>query len=101
MERGSRPRIARAASCSTRRRTWILGGCGRGAGASRSDRHHLRFIVSPEAGKRLDIKEFARELVREMQTDLGVLVPASKLQPLIQTAIEIPQPLVPLRERLA
>jgi type IV secretory pathway VirD2 relaxase len=35
------------------------------------DRHHFRFIVSPEAGKRLNLKDFARELVREMQTDLG------------------------------
>ena len=35
------------------------------------DRHHFRFIVSPEAGSRLDLKEFARELLKEMQTDLG------------------------------
>jgi type IV secretory pathway VirD2 relaxase len=35
------------------------------------DRHHFRFIVSPEAGSRLDLKAFARELVGEMQTDLG------------------------------
>jgi hypothetical protein len=41
------------------------------APAPRSDRYNLRFIVSPEAGKRLDLTEFARELVREMQTDLG------------------------------
>ncbi len=36
-----------------------------------NDRHHFRFIVSPEAGERLDLKAFARELVKEMQTDLG------------------------------
>lgn len=35
------------------------------------DRHHFRFIVSPEGGARLDLKDFARELVTEMQTDLG------------------------------
>ncbi len=35
------------------------------------DRHHFRFIVSPEAGERLDLPGFARELVREMETDLG------------------------------
>lgn len=35
------------------------------------DRHHFRFIVSPEAGDRLDLKDFARELVKEMQVDLG------------------------------
>ncbi len=35
------------------------------------DRHHFRFIVSPEAGSRLDLPGFARELVREMETDLG------------------------------
>jgi len=35
------------------------------------DRHHFRFIVSPEAGARLDLPAFARELVKEMEVDLG------------------------------
>lgn len=35
------------------------------------DRHHFRFIVSPEAGAALDLKEYARELVTQMETDLG------------------------------
>jgi type IV secretory pathway VirD2 relaxase len=35
------------------------------------DRHHFRFIVSPEHGAKLDLQSFARELVSEMQTDLG------------------------------
>jgi hypothetical protein len=35
------------------------------------DRHHFRFIVSPEAGARLDLKAYARELVGEIESDLG------------------------------
>jgi type IV secretory pathway VirD2 relaxase len=35
------------------------------------DRHHFRFIVSPEHGERLDLRSLARELVSEMQKDLG------------------------------
>jgi type IV secretory pathway VirD2 relaxase len=35
------------------------------------DRHHFRFIVSPEAGSRLDLKDYARELVATMEADLG------------------------------
>jgi type IV secretory pathway VirD2 relaxase len=37
----------------------------------RDDRHHFRFIVSPEKGSALELKSFARELVHEMQIDLG------------------------------
>ena len=40
-------------------------------GEMSADRHHFRFIVSPEHGSKLDLKDFARELVKEMQTDLG------------------------------
>jgi len=35
------------------------------------DRHHFRFIVSPEAGEALDLKAYAQELVRAMEEDLG------------------------------
>ena len=35
------------------------------------DRHHFRFIVSPEAGSSLDLKDYARELVHQMESDLG------------------------------
>ena len=35
------------------------------------DRHHFRFIVSPEAGAKLDLKDYARELVATMERDLG------------------------------
>ena len=36
------------------------------------DRHHFRFIVSPEDGAELaDLKPFARDLVSQMETDLG------------------------------
>jgi type IV secretory pathway VirD2 relaxase len=35
------------------------------------DRHHFRFIVSPEAGSALDLKDYARELVSTMESDLG------------------------------
>jgi type IV secretory pathway VirD2 relaxase len=38
----------------------------------RDDRHHFRFIVSPEdAGELSDIKAFARDLVGQMERDLG------------------------------
>jgi len=35
------------------------------------DRHHFRFIVSPEVGSALDLKDYARELVASMESDLG------------------------------
>jgi type IV secretory pathway VirD2 relaxase len=36
------------------------------------DRHHFRFIVSPEdAGEMSDLKAFSRDLVRQMESDLG------------------------------
>jgi type IV secretory pathway VirD2 relaxase len=36
------------------------------------DRHHFRFIVSPEdAAQMSDLKDFARELVRQLEKDLG------------------------------
>jgi len=35
------------------------------------DRHHFRFIISPEAGSSLDLKVYARELVSQMEADLG------------------------------
>jgi type IV secretory pathway VirD2 relaxase len=36
------------------------------------DRHHFRFIVSPEDGTEMaDLKPFVRDLVSEMETDLG------------------------------
>ncbi|WP_211477108.1 relaxase/mobilization nuclease domain-containing protein [Acidiphilium multivorum] len=39
---------------------------------SEDDRHHFRFIVSPEdAGEMTDLKAFTRDLVRQMEGDLG------------------------------
>ena len=35
-----------------------------------ADRHHFRIMVSPEKGADLDLPSFAREFVKEMQTDL-------------------------------
>jgi type IV secretory pathway VirD2 relaxase len=36
------------------------------------DRHHFRFIISPEdAGEMTDLKAFTRDLVRQMESDLG------------------------------
>jgi type IV secretory pathway VirD2 relaxase len=36
------------------------------------DRHHFRFIVSPEdAGEMTDLKAFTRDLVKQMEADLG------------------------------
>jgi len=35
------------------------------------DRHHFRFIVSPEAGSALDLKYYAREFLTRMESDLG------------------------------
>jgi type IV secretory pathway VirD2 relaxase len=35
------------------------------------DRHHFRFIVSPEAGSSLELKDYAREFVSAMESDLG------------------------------
>lgn len=38
----------------------------------KDDRHHFRFIVSPEdASEMTDLKAFTRELARQMQADLG------------------------------
>jgi type IV secretory pathway VirD2 relaxase len=36
-----------------------------------TDRHHFRFIVSPEFGEALDLKTYAQELVGAMESDLG------------------------------
>jgi len=42
------------------------------AGRCEDDRHHFRFIVSPEdAGEMTDLKAFTRDLARQMETDLG------------------------------
>lgn len=42
------------------------------AGRCDEDRHHFRFIVSPEdAGEMTDLKDFTRDLVRQMEADLG------------------------------
>lgn len=35
------------------------------------DRHHFRFIVSPEAGSSLELKDYAQELIATMEADLG------------------------------
>jgi len=35
------------------------------------DRHHFRFIVSPENSRNLDLTAFTRELVQQMEADLG------------------------------
>jgi len=35
------------------------------------DRHHFRFIVSPENSRNLDLTPFTRELVKQMEADLG------------------------------
>jgi type IV secretory pathway VirD2 relaxase len=35
------------------------------------DRHHFRFIVSPEAGSELDLRTYARDFVAAMEADLG------------------------------
>ena len=42
------------------------------ADRGQDDRHHFRFIVSPEdAGEMTDLKAFTRDLVRQMEADLG------------------------------
>ncbi|MGY4572085.1 VirD2 family relaxase/mobilization nuclease [Bradyrhizobium sp. USDA 3256] len=42
------------------------------AGRCRDDRHHFRFIVSPEdAGDMTDLRAFTRDLAIQMETDLG------------------------------
>lgn len=42
------------------------------AGRCAGDRHHFRFIVSPEdAGELADLRAFTRELVSDMEADLG------------------------------
>ncbi|RWB28249.1 VirD2 family relaxase/mobilization nuclease [Mesorhizobium sp.] len=39
---------------------------------SKDDRHHFRFIVSPEdAGEMTDLRAFTRDLVKQMEADLG------------------------------
>lgn len=35
------------------------------------DRHHFRFIISPEHGDRLDMKSYAREVMSRVAADLG------------------------------
>jgi type IV secretory pathway VirD2 relaxase len=35
------------------------------------DRHHFRFIISPEHGEELDLKAYTREVVAHMEKDLG------------------------------
>ena len=38
----------------------------------KDDRHHFRFIVSPEdAGEMTDLRAFTRDLARQMEIDLG------------------------------
>ena len=42
------------------------------AGRCADDRHHFRFIISPEdAGEMADLRAFTRELMTDMQADLG------------------------------
>jgi type IV secretory pathway VirD2 relaxase len=42
------------------------------AARCKDDRHHFRFIISPEDGAELgDLKTFTRELMRDVETDLG------------------------------
>jgi type IV secretory pathway VirD2 relaxase len=42
------------------------------ADRGKDDRHHFRFIVSPEdAGELTDLKAFTRDLVQQMEIDLG------------------------------
>lgn len=36
------------------------------------DRHHFRFIISPENGQASDLKFHAREVINDMETDLGL-----------------------------
>jgi type IV secretory pathway VirD2 relaxase len=38
------------------------------------DRHHFRFIVSPEDGADLDLQRFTRELMQRMEQDLGTVL---------------------------
>ncbi|MER8417596.1 DUF3363 domain-containing protein [Mesorhizobium sp. M1329] len=39
---------------------------------SKDDRHHFRFIVSPEdAGEMMDLRAFTRDLAKQMEADLG------------------------------
>ena len=37
----------------------------------RDDRHHFRFIISPEHGERLDLKPYVREVMSRVSADLG------------------------------
>ncbi len=36
------------------------------------DRHHFRFIISPEDGTQVDLKNHAKNLVKQMEKDLGM-----------------------------
>ena len=36
------------------------------------DRHHFRFIISPEDGTQVDLKNHAKNLVKQMERDLGM-----------------------------
>ena len=38
------------------------------------DRHHFRVMVSPENGARIDLKDYARDVVEQMESDLGTRV---------------------------
>ncbi|MHB1333786.1 MAG: DUF3363 domain-containing protein [Sulfuriferula sp.] len=38
------------------------------------DRHHFRVMISPENGSRIDLQEYARDLVKQMETDFGTEV---------------------------
>ncbi len=45
------------------------------AGRCKDDRHHFRFIISPEDGAELgDLKTFTRELMRDVEKDLSTKV---------------------------
>ena len=44
--------------------------------AASKDRHHFRFIVSPERGAELDLESFAKQLICQMEEDLGTKLSA-------------------------
>ena len=35
------------------------------------DRHHFRIMISPENGSRIDLQDYARDMVEQMESDLG------------------------------
>lgn len=41
------------------------------ADRAKGDRHHFRFIVSPEHGAQIDLTQYTRDLMQQMETDLG------------------------------